>query len=70
MISLKKQYAASLVGWAMLFFGLGWVILSQIINLQFGFLLGVGIGILIGGLAVVIVTLRTIKSIDMEIETE
>ena len=67
-MNLKKVYGLSLVGWGMLFFGLGWVVLTQVINLQFGILGGIGIGILMLGLGIVIATLKSIRSIEFEVE--
>jgi hypothetical protein len=67
-MNLKKLYGLSLVGWGALFFGLGWVVLTQIINLQFGTLSMIGIGSLMFGLGIVIATLKSIKSIEFEVE--
>jgi hypothetical protein len=64
MASLKKYYAFSLIGWALMFFGLGWMCIDYLLPVWIPNLTWLGVGITTTGLTIVIATLKGIKKID------
>jgi peptidoglycan biosynthesis protein MviN/MurJ (putative lipid II flippase) len=70
MTSLKRYYAFSLVGWAVMFFGLGWMSIDYLLPVWIPNLTWLGVGITTTGLAIVISTLRNLKKIDFAFEVE
>ena len=69
-MKLKNLYSLSIVGIFLTGFGGGWILLSQILELQRSTLDAIGLGTAALGIAIMIKTLSTIKKIDIVIEDE
>ena len=69
-MKLKNLYSLSIFGIFLTGFGGGWILLSQILELQRSTLDAIGIGTAAVGIAIMIKTLSTIKKIDIVIEDE
>ena len=69
-MKLKNLYSLSIFGIFLTGFGGGWILLSQILELQRSSLDAIGLGAAAVGIAIMIKTLSTIKKIDIVIEDE
>ena len=69
-MKLKNLYSLSIFGIFLTGFGGGWILLSQILELQRSSLDAIGLGTAALGIAIMIKTLSTIKKIDVVIEDE
>ena len=69
-MKLKNLYSLSVVGIFLTGFGGGWILLSQILDLQRSTLDAVGLGTAAIGIIIMIKTLSTIRKIDIVIEDE
>lgn len=67
---LKNLYSLSIVGIFLAGFGGGWILLSQILDLQRSNLDAIGLGTAAVGIAIMIKTLSTIKKIDIMIDDD
>ena len=69
-MKLKNLYSLSVFGIFLTGFGGGWILLSQILELQRSNLDAIGLGTAAIGIAIMIKTLSTIRKIDIVIEDE
>ena len=69
-MKLKNLYSLSIFGIFLTGFGGGWILLSQILELQRSSLDAIGLGTAAIGIAIMIKTLSTIRKIDIVIEDE
>jgi|TARA_B100000470_G_C19765116_1_gene380265 hypothetical protein len=64
---MKKLYSLSIIGFVLMSFGHGWLVLSLIIGMPMNILTIIGVIITAIGSAIVIKTLSTLKKIQVDI---